>query len=857
MTTFKELQQELRNKERSVTDLIRFVKTRADKNPNYSLFLGAGCSITSDVKSATELIKQWKKDIYISENDIEIEDYDENSVEDFFLKKMWYDSRNPYSALFEKKYDLPRQRRMFVEQEVRDKIPSIGYSYLIKLVENNYFKTLFTTNFDDLLNESFYQYSTNRPILCAHDSAINSITITSKRPKIIKLHGDYLFDDIKSTLRETESLEENIKNKFIEFAKDYGLIIIGYGGNDRSIVDILSYLLKNEEYFKNGIYWCLREDTEINEDLRKLLWKDRVYYVKIEGFDELMSEMNYKLNNNILPIDSSFLNEKKNKTIEQLISNPYLKNTNSKYIINDFKKLNDTKEKDIVSSFLKYVNAKDDPNEKNNEGFILKDEINIAITNEEQEFLIEIQQELFSNNYGLACELINKKLKNTNANSQFYINLIEKKANCLRKLNKIPQSIEQYKILIAKEPNRISLYLNLTNLIDDTTEKIKLLDKAELIEPYFYRIYNKKIEILYQKYVNGIDKIDDDLKQILDIISKSTTVNPAIINNSWMRKFDVLKKLNKDIQVYIPIHEELLNSLEIQDKYHPNIIKKKIELFELKKEKPEFIIKYILESINNTNQIEWKKFNELSLLNYYSNSNNIDKIQERINYIEQTYIYDDEYLYEKASLELEKLNNIDSAIETLLRIKNKTKKVYQRLFTYYLYQEKFESAQEILVNNLNNDEEAQETFYTAKQDFKKSLSIIQILLLKNPGNYNLSLTESYLLLKTGDFQTAQNHLKKYLTSSNYTDPHLLINYYIASKKIKGNIKEDKVKEKLITGVNDDLILAAAYAILNDSKNTYLKLSSAIRDNYSRRYNIKDWIVFEEMFKIEKIKKLLE
>lgn len=339
MTNFKDLQSELKNKERSVTDLIRFIGTRTDQNPNYSIFLGAGCSITSGINSANKLIKKWKKDIYLSETDTDEENYLESNADELLKQKMWYDSRNPYSALFERKYDLPRQRRMFIEHEVREKSPSIGYSYLIKLVENNYFKTLFTTNFDDLLNESFYQYSDKRPILCAHDSAISSITVTSKRPKIIKLHGDYLFDDIKSTLRETESLEANIRNKFIEFAKDYGLIVIGYGGNDRSIIDVLSYLLKNEDYFKNGIYWCLREDSDINEDLRKLLWKDRVYYVKISGFDEFMAELNYKLNDKILPIESSYFNEKRSKTIETLINNKYLRNTNSEYIINDFNKL--------------------------------------------------------------------------------------------------------------------------------------------------------------------------------------------------------------------------------------------------------------------------------------------------------------------------------------------------------------------------------------------------------------------------------------------------------------------------------------------------------------------------------------
>ena len=199
--------------------------------------------------------------------------------------------------------------------------------------------------------------------MCAHDSAISSITITSKRPKIIKLHGDYLFDDIKSTLRETESLEENIKNKFIEFAKDYGLIVVGYGGNDRSVVDILTYLLKNEEYFKHGIYWCLREDSFINEDLRKLLWKDRVYYVKIDGFDELMAEIHSKLNESILPIDNSYLNERKNELIEQLITNPMLINTTCKFIQDDFARLSKAKEQNIVKNFFKYINSKDSKDE--------------------------------------------------------------------------------------------------------------------------------------------------------------------------------------------------------------------------------------------------------------------------------------------------------------------------------------------------------------------------------------------------------------------------------------------------------------------------------------------------------------
>lgn len=827
-----------------------------------AFFLGAGCSITSGINSATELIRKWKKDIYINENDINEEDYNENNINDFFEKKMWYDSRNPYSALFEKKYDLPRQRRMFVEQEVRDTLPSIGYSYLIKLVENNYFKTLFTTNFDDLLNESFYQYSTKRPILCAHDSAISSITITSKRPKIIKLHGDYLFDDIKSTLRETESLEENIKNKFIEFAKDYGLIIMGYGGNDRSIVDILTYLLKNEEYFKNGIYWCLREDTEINEDLRKLLWKDRVYYVKISGFDELMSEMNSKLNNKMLPIDSSYLNEKKDKIIEKLITNPFLKDTKCEYIINDFKKLNKTKEKDVVSNFFKYVNTKEDSNDNNNnnnnDGFIIKDTDTVKISDIEQEFLTEIQQELFIGNYQLAYSLINKKIDSVNSNSQYYINLVEIYAKCLRKLKKNEEAIEQYKILISKQKNRINLYLILSNLVIDHKEKIEWIDKALLIDPYYDSLYNEKASLLFNEYNNSIDKENFDLKYILEIADKSIQVNPNISNSGWLLKLDVLKKTITNNDKFKETFTEIIESLEVQDKYHPNIVKKKIELFSLNNEKYEKINDFIIESINKSNSIKYKKYNELELLKFYSNENKTTNLKNRIKHIEDNYIIDDDFLLLKSRFQLEKFDNLYDAIKTLQSVKTMNYKSNLQLFNYLLYDEKFDEAEKILINNLENDKELYENLYSAKKQYDKALEVIQELLIERPNDYQLCVSESYLLLKTNEFQKAYYLLDKYLKPSNFTDIHLLVNYYIATKKYKKHIKEDKVKEKLLNfAKDDDLISAAAYAIIDDKKNAFIKLSTLIKNDYSKKYSIRDWIVFEDLFKIDRFKELLK
>ena len=211
---YEDLQNELSHKERTIKDLVSYLETRtSNATPNYNVLIGAGASVSSGIRTGQDLVNEWRKDIYeiLSKKEYTTE---EDSKTYLMTKEgNWYSESNEYSSLFEKKFDLPSQRRRFVEKEVDKASPSIGYAYLTSLVDSSdrYIDTIFTTNFDDLINEAFYQFSQTRPIVCAHDSSIRSLGLSSSRPKIIKLHGDYLFDDIKSTLRETESLELNIK----------------------------------------------------------------------------------------------------------------------------------------------------------------------------------------------------------------------------------------------------------------------------------------------------------------------------------------------------------------------------------------------------------------------------------------------------------------------------------------------------------------------------------------------------------------------------------------------------------------------------------------------------------------------
>ena len=272
--------------EKSAEHLMHLIITRNETVPNFSLLLGSGASSTSGVRTAQDMIDDWRMLLLNRSKS-------HDTYQKWLADQYWFEHEDEYSMLFEAIYDQPSQRRVYIEECVKNAHPTWGYVYLTNLLANRFFDVVFTTNFDDLMNEACYLYSDGlRPIVAAHDSAIQGIRITSGRPKIIKLHGDFLYDNIKNTLAELETLETNTKRKLNQFAQEYGLVVIGYSGRDRSVMDTLELLLRDEENFKQGVYWCIRRDEGKSGRLESLLRKDRVYLVEIDGFDEFMADLN-------------------------------------------------------------------------------------------------------------------------------------------------------------------------------------------------------------------------------------------------------------------------------------------------------------------------------------------------------------------------------------------------------------------------------------------------------------------------------------------------------------------------------------------------------------------------------------
>lgn len=856
----------LKHKKRTVADLIRFIGNTAEtesgevvKTPNYSLLLGAGASVTSGVRSGQALVREWKQQVF--EESPHNEDM---TLEEFYTPgnaPTWYEESNCYSALFENRFDLQRHRRIFVEREVSKAKPSMGYAYLVKLIENGFFNTVFTTNFDDLINEAFYRFSKNRPIVCAHDSSISGVTVTSTRPKIIKLHGDYLFENIKATLRETESLETNMKMKFQEFAKDFGLIVIGYSGQDRSIMDILNYLLQKEDYFKNGIFWCIRKgDTCISSELKKLLWRDRVYYVEIDGFDEFLAELNHQLNKGALPVDDTFLSRKHQENIiRELTDNPLMNPSGKcKILVDDCKKLKYNFEDNMLNDYLSYLKKKQNDSKKADVKNARRKIKLKEMTAEEKKEIDDLMTEGFVLKHtNSVLQKLSKMEIASLEDGQYKLELMELKADLTKNMN--DESIKNlFEELIRLDPDNQRYYEISANRSKSHIQAIRFLNMAVDKYPNDAYIINKLIERLldYCEEECPAEKSQEVLDKIQDLNEKSLKLKPQIENDAYSYKYRYLQIRYRNLpQEFRKERNKLCEELIAVSKCHPQTlsIMRKVEHKNLDED-------YFMQAIDfykkadNCRNVE-KCF--IEYIGYECDKGHFDNVIKLFKEYESEYVASNSFKFVKARVLMEKEYFEDALI--ILNDLPLDEEVTRRKMMILLI--------------LGRDDEM-DSLYEAS-DYKDILKPYYLSLkeryqeerdyYENKFNEkeNLTVTEAvsyaYVMLHCEDYQAVKKLLKPYYDNPILAEGSVIVNYLFARKK-SGDDIASKLKAKMIENKYQefsDFEKLGAYCVLGDKENAYNCLLKVIKKEPMQKYSISKWPVLAPFKEDEKYRKILK
>lgn len=308
---------------RRVGTLAALVASMPNDDLRYALFLGAGASISSGIPAAGTLVSRWKRRVYCDINkkpfwhpgdQTDFENWCKNAKNGYEIwKRKWEEryGRQPsdYALLFNYAFPAVDARQGFIERLISAAEPGPGYIYLASLAAAGYFKTFLTTNFDDLIHDALFRYAGLKPAVSAFDSQVASMRLQGPRPKIIKLHGDFLFNNIRNVGSEVAYLDQNMQEKFERTCEAYGLIVIGYGGQDQSVMAPLRSMVHRRDRLTHGLHWCVTEEKRKNEDghdegtgfawvpeeLARMwdAYPEKVHLYVIDSFDEVM-EVFYK-----------------------------------------------------------------------------------------------------------------------------------------------------------------------------------------------------------------------------------------------------------------------------------------------------------------------------------------------------------------------------------------------------------------------------------------------------------------------------------------------------------------------------------------------------------------------------------
>ena len=277
---------------------------RVMANGEVDFFLGSGASIASGIPTGADLIWEFKRSIYCSECGISIEKFKDLALpstrkllQEYFNHKKSYPqqySSNEYSFYFEQCYCDPLARKRFVESLASNREPSIGFLCLAEAISQGKIKNVWTTNFDPLIENAVYQLDPTSNILICSEANRDSIhRLNPQYPVVGKLHGDYRYDWLKNTESELQQLEEKIKDYALEQMIDKQLVVIGYAGNDESIMSFFEHNIDNPSFLSKGLLWTTRKDSYINPRVIKLIQKAAEHgkfsdFVEIESFEHLL-----------------------------------------------------------------------------------------------------------------------------------------------------------------------------------------------------------------------------------------------------------------------------------------------------------------------------------------------------------------------------------------------------------------------------------------------------------------------------------------------------------------------------------------------------------------------------------------
>lgn len=293
----------------SLGEFLRLFPMRA---PHLMWFLGAGASAGAGIPTAWNMIWEFKRLIYCTEQRIATsrcpdlaDDRLRKRIQQFFDDSPTGDyppenDPSEYEYYFEKAWPHEADRRQFIDSMIRQGSKSFGQLCLAAFLKCNRSRIVWTTNFDHLLEDACAKvFRTTRSLTHANlDNPQLALTAIQQDrwPVLVKLHGDFRSERLKNVRSELDHQDAQLRQAFATSCQVNGLVVAGYSGRDESVMSTLIDALNNGNGFPHGLFWLNRRGSQIHESVKSFLEVAnakgvQAVVVDIENFDEFMADL--------------------------------------------------------------------------------------------------------------------------------------------------------------------------------------------------------------------------------------------------------------------------------------------------------------------------------------------------------------------------------------------------------------------------------------------------------------------------------------------------------------------------------------------------------------------------------------
>ena len=291
-------------------DIPAFLRLFQLRSTQIMWFLGAGASASAGIKTAGDMIWDFKQRLYRSQRKLPpsaITDIGEPAVQ----RKLqaYFDaldgfppagSETEYSTYFEATYHAPRDRRAYLDELIARGKPSFGHMALALLMSEKLCHIVWTTNFDRTVEDAATSILGGTGHLVVGDlgepERIRRAIEENRWPIYGKLHGDYHSEALKNTDQELREQDKEMRRNLVDSCQRHGLAVVGYSGRDASVMEAFDDALDDGRGFPGGLFWFKRSRDKPLKAVSALIERALTlgidaHLVEAETFDELFVDL--------------------------------------------------------------------------------------------------------------------------------------------------------------------------------------------------------------------------------------------------------------------------------------------------------------------------------------------------------------------------------------------------------------------------------------------------------------------------------------------------------------------------------------------------------------------------------------